>query len=293
MLKKILIFSPIVSFGFISAYGGINQIRFKNIAPKDGVDITAIIGAPPMPITGNYENLSNVFSMEEYFENLDVYFAKNHFGSCAFTAITMLLSYYDTFYNDSLVHEGFEGPSIEIDDLGDDSYYVETSPGVSYSNSKLGCTESTKELYYQNTSSYLMDSHFISLNNYDDSVNVTKYQTLLNSYYGANYVKIISNLKSAKDCSTTTYVDVVKSLINSGKPVILNICDGSNYTKGTKFHAVVAYAYDEENIYCHFGWNAYTTKVPTTYNGYTRIYGFAYIDFYLIQFAHSHSHRYM
>lgn len=247
------------------------------------------IQVPYPPITGESEDLSDVFSMQNYFSNLKHNFARNYFGTCSFTALTMLLSYYDTFYNGVIIPDSYSSSQTTVSRLIN-SYFIPTSPGIIYENSNLGYTKDTRNLYFNATYSYLFDSKLIIENDYIHAVQADEYQPILDAYYGPN--KLVMRSQPVI-MNNSLLLDDIKRLIDNNTPVILNIEDESGRTR----HAVVAYDYDAVNIYCHFGYANTSCRLP--YNStfgdteYKFIYYYAYLDIESSYYAHSHCDRYI
>lgn len=51
---------------------------------------------------------SNSNDVVTYFSNLYKYSPMNSYGSCGYVSLIQYLSYYDTFYNDSIIPENYE-----------------------------------------------------------------------------------------------------------------------------------------------------------------------------------------
>lgn len=62
-----------------------------------------------------------------YFDNLTYNFGANYKGSCGYVAIGMLLSYYDTYLDDSIITEAYDAPFIGY---GSDTVERRNSLGV-------------------------------------------------------------------------------------------------------------------------------------------------------------------
>ena len=54
-------------------------------------------------VSTGYENYA-----QSYFRHLTNNYPVNHYGSCSYVAISMLLSYYDTFYDDNIIPEQYD-----------------------------------------------------------------------------------------------------------------------------------------------------------------------------------------
>ena len=72
-----------------------------------------------------YEQPKFVF---DYFSNLDLNMPTNNVGNCGYVALTMLLSYYDTYWNGDIIPAVYNNPNqTVISSLADDLF---DSPGV-------------------------------------------------------------------------------------------------------------------------------------------------------------------
>ena len=52
-------------------------------------------------------------TMVEYFEGLQENYPLNLLGSCTYVALTMLLTYYDTYLNDNIIPEVYDVPLVK------------------------------------------------------------------------------------------------------------------------------------------------------------------------------------
>lgn len=199
-----------------------------------------------------------------YFSHLKTNYGKNQMGSCTFVAIEMLLTFYDTYWDDGIVDDsymtkstmesgdpgsfiGIESPGAtadpEFSDTNDvDSYeqFVDDNDGVSLHYLLLNIGES---LFGDLPGSEPSTAYAIT---FDEAESVIG--TYLTRYGGYNlqqyatahrYRWISSNMRS-----------YVITKLKDDQPVILRIKVEDGY------HAVIAYDYDEDNdeIYVHSGW---------------------------------------
>ena len=65
-----------------------------------------------------------------YFANLSTNFPRNIYNSCGYSAITMLLSYYDSFVDDRFIPENYDAPAYFILDQSQETIRIFNSPGV-------------------------------------------------------------------------------------------------------------------------------------------------------------------
>lgn len=170
-----------------------------------------------------------------YFEKLDGfdsngngnnYFPSNVNGDCGYVAATILLSYYDTFYNDNIIYSGDISPVNNTTFNTDDMIYVPCAT-MAFKNhlhtySILNATWS--DIIKSVVDQYIEDCTIVTLNTYS-LVLPLKYQ--------------------------------IEDLIEQGKPPIL--FGNFQYNNGTSQiytgnHAIIAYGYDSDFLICHFGW---------------------------------------
>ncbi|MBQ7914698.1 MAG: hypothetical protein IJZ28_03915 [Clostridia bacterium] len=256
---------------------------------------------------------SNIYSYDSflvsYFDNLTQNFGYNYKGTCGYVAIGMLLSYYDTFYDDNIIPEQYDVVSLGT---GTNMITRRNSPGVvrDYIVSPYDSTDITygfdltAEEYFaemQDISDTSLHAKLITLGeelgyyNYDNDdgpggitlgiqlVNIlNKYLTEIRDYTQTVAYTIYPG-------SGTTHESIRNWVIfqlRINRPVILMLRNSDN-----KGHVVIAYDYDEstDSIYCHFGWDAGRTHInpeTTEYN--------IFVDAYIVdwQGAHLHSNNY-
>lgn len=175
----------------------------------------------------------------QYFQNLSD-FPDNIEGSCGFVALSMLLGYLDTFYDD---------------DFLDDDYIIKSS--LEYSR---GTKDSLQYL--------LMDyEHYISI----PFTEVTRAATARYIYetfkdYQKDNIPI-SALKNSYILynegpliGKTIPIDEIKGLINKGKPIIIVMRDyayqetENGIIMDGAWHDVIVYGYKGDKLITHFGW---------------------------------------
>ncbi|MCR5333236.1 MAG: C10 family peptidase [Bacilli bacterium] len=208
--------------------------------------------------------LTNRFSTH-YFYKLDTNIGKNAKGSCGYVAVGMLLSYWDTYWDDSIIEERFD----KVESTNDNSSIIDLeqtdSPGITQEPSNIWLNVSDAA-YAQNVIDYAetyfqfklmkIGRNYYTHDLYDYGMGYSKYISLFNGYlydYMGFYYSDVeveytnSNVRNA----TIQY-------IQSGIPVKLSIANNNG-----DGHAVVAYDYDEDDdkIYCNFGWGANSTHV--------------------------------
>ena len=220
-----------------------------------------------------------------YFYHLRQNFADNEVGSCSYVAAAMLLSYYDTYWNDDIIYDHY--------DANNDSFIEEPLENVSVSPG-------------------------IKMEDYDDfktelglsSIDVNNYDTIVTNYYGDYFhlylIKLArdNGIYNALDCYSlfpggvknlleyyltdkrgftdytvnfehiTGFSDVRSYAIEKVKQGIPVFVSTTNID--LEAHSFIIYDYDEINdeLYCHMGWHrsgsyhvAFSTLPYTLFEG--------------------------
>ena len=211
-------------------------------------------------------NLS--FYSTQYFSNLKKNSPVNSHGSCSFTALTMLLSFYDSYWNDNFIAEDYDQASLV--NASDTAYGLNSnteSPGVKTPaiENVTNLSNSDYELYISSSKgtdfqSYLIDLAYglfgsDSFSN-DSPYGLTFYQqtNLLYRYlvYERGITTNVFTMDNLNDYNTQEeFQTFLHDKIELGIPVLINV-ESSVYGK----HTVIAYDYDEDDIYVHTGWKS-------------------------------------
>ncbi|MGM9813536.1 MAG: hypothetical protein ACI32C_01295 [Candidatus Enteromonas sp.] len=247
-----------------------------------------------LSIYNNAQNVEQLYLTEKYqtyyFSKLDRNKGDNTKGSCGFVATGMLLSFWDTYWDDDIVEEKYEAKTT----LGDGyiNLFAE-SPGIIQEPEELAKANNDKYFEYipieadnyfhfKLTDLFQKNVRAIGPNGYGleygDYVNFYRYYAYVYLGYSTDDVEII--------CSYLNVRNQTIDLIKRGIPVKLGI--GSS---DMEHHAVVAYDYDEaiDSIYCNFGWGSNATHVTIESMGYTQYTNIVAFDF---KNAHHHSDNY-
>lgn len=191
-----------------------------------------------------------------YFDNMCYNYGDNnqysYSGCCAFVALGMVLSYYDTFENDSIIDEEYDVSESQsfasYNDISLDDYTV--SPGT---NSDFH--------------SYIIDlgvsnNHVVG-NSY--SMFIKNIDELVQDYFNETGLNVITDETALIENKT----EFIKTAIYYDKPVIVGIIGVDHAVSDENIsHAVVAYGYDENGIYVHMGWKNNNT-INININNYT------------------------
>jgi len=229
-----------------------------------------------------------------YFSNLRSNFGNNTNGTCAYVSIGMLLSFYDTYWDDTFIPEKYDvfttfqtdkQPLANFDLIPS----MTESPGVDFEPSNLVSNLTNEEYltladnysdeYFQFKlislgKQYLGNNHFdnnaeLGLTNAEINQVLNQY---VHSYIGFPSIDVIveQNLASV----TPDIRNIVIDKINDGVPSLLILKNPKN----NQAHSVIAYDYDSTNdeIYVHPGWrndnlNSVVTHCSLTDLEYTEI----------------------
>ena len=204
-----------------------------------------------------------------YFSVLKNNFGVNSEGSCGYVAAAMLLSYYDSYWNETIISENYDSSgSFDLD-----SQTINYSPGVKKESTWV--SNSTYPTYHDYIDAnyeeyfhlYLMkiardELHYENRNTTSwgatlyEIVNLIKHylyeiKGFDNSMLTVNYTSY--NNYSSYDSPDDEVRDIVIQKIESGIPVLF-LGFPENQASG---HFLIAYDYDSANdtIYFHSGWH--------------------------------------
>ena len=203
--------------------------------------------------------------MYNYFYHMYDYSPSNYYGTCGYVSLIQVLSYYDNFYDDRIIENTYNNFKKNQSSYLLDSELI--SPGVAkgdYKNqygSLAGTVTATCSFDYQyelirRYKEYLAskDSNKNTIITYSNSLGAYQALELVNNCL--NYKPKNYSFYQYKDLQQNEYLIKIKSSIDKGFPVIVNIGKISNENNNINDgHAVVAYDYLNNNIYANFGWN--------------------------------------
>lgn len=274
----------------------------------------------------NAENFLPI-TMFDYFNNLKNFIPKNDYdyNCCVFVSLIEVLAYYDSTFNDDIIPQQYDYHYNNYTTFDDYRY---NSPGVfmhNYSSVSQEMSTYGLDANKNNCIDYTYNKCFFSylvknfnnniLNNYYDENNSTsqyhktmhpaQFQDLLDYIYGDNSIivneKYYDYDKAGKNSTRTQTINEIKNLIDQGKPVILGLMGTERDENGNLVgHSVVAYDYDENNIYANFGYQHYYTTHKALFNydnngnivgDYDRIQHYVTFDF--PSFSHKHSDNFV
>jgi len=247
------------------------------------------------------EVFNDEYYAPHYFKNLIYSFPLNTHGTCNYTSISMLLSFYDTYWADYVIDEQFENTSY----VGTNpNYSTMYSPGLKYENESnfnipssqyFSYINETRNTYFQSYLIYLANQANISISdtnlgaNYNQVYNLLDYYLNMVNFNTINKFTIISNITESM-----SVIEFTRLQINTGVPVILRIGKSST----NKGHTVIAYDVDQNGeIYVHTGWKRNGTAlshVPLSLLNQVLGYNVLYDAISLIKnYKHEHSYNYL
>lgn len=234
----------------------------------------------------HYKQVDELFQTQYYapyyFSHLYENYGWNAKGSCTYVAFDMLLSFYDTYWDDTLIPENYDmSTTLEKNQLEDSV----NSPGVHGEPYSLISNKNNEE-YYQIVEENADQYHHLKLiqigkekfghYKFDTdknpcALNIYQMQELIQYYLYQVLGKTETDIKIVTD--QTLNMDAREftiSMIKQGTPVLLR----SGYAM--MGHAMIAYDYDEktDEILVHPGWR-YTpdfTHLTLTSTGYTELW---------------------
>lgn len=269
----------------------------RNYKAVEKIETSQVIQKPKTKVLGAVsQNASSVnedpgFTIKKYFCNLYKNSPYNAQSSCAYVSLIQYLSYYDTFYDDSLIPEDYDS----FDHASSIEEAALTSPGVCREEYPLGL-----QYHYNENNEVIIDNYGTDLYNFvikEKDHNLEAYYTYIyNSYLDLDplyyidsnamweYHVILERAKGLKEKNLTfEYEDYlykydnywnedcvnffdsyVKDTLDKHVPIILHIAEKGSLAN---YHSVVAYYYDEEGIHCNYGRGKETTDmvIPDDY----------------------------
>lgn len=297
---------------------------YYNIKTNTVKEVIKITGDPDKEI----ENLSNDNTLHltneyatHYFYNLTENFGVNEMGSCGYVALGMLLSYYDTYWDDSFIAETYDKNAV----LQTNNFTTSvSSPGINAEHSLLDGITGNKD--YDDGEDYLdriVEQNFsnffhlklIEIGNnlgyYDDSLgrksagledsellNLTEHYLYNIKEFNEDQVKIESRILLSNPANSSDYEVrlFVEEKVKQGIPVLISMAQIEGGAVEKK-HAMIAYDYDFDEatntnkIYVHTGLknddNHAVTHIDITSTNYS-----IFTSAIALQPKTNHSHTY-
>ena len=276
-----------------------------NVMPEE--ELLLYLGEALDPETSYSSNISEYDNfLVSYYDNLTYNFGVNYKNSCGYIAAAMLLSYYDTYWDDTIIPEQYDITAIGYET---DFISERNSPGVLRDVIVLPDNPDDKTLETLSASDYysIMESMSnISLHaklitigasfgwyNFDDDSAPALTSTSITTLIIRRFLNQTSGMQNDEYSITTRYGasnDVKEHtirMIQAGYPVMLAIGKPDQDVG----HVVIAYDCDPDNqvVYCHWGFGANYTHINPEEYGYTIFKNATIIDF---TSEHSHSDNY-
>lgn len=275
-LVLFLIFSLVSLFSGSTGAGAKSSDALFNVSSLDSkaVALTDLLADSQTPVTSR--TLETV-----YFSNLRENFPFNSHGTCGFTAMSMLLSYYDTFCDDWFVDESFDvqsrfDPATSLDNVAAAPFDL-SSPGVRSEpfSEVIGLSSEDYMSWCRANASMYLQSFLIDIasdmfgwpisGNAANPFGLQTYkeQSLLNYYNiykrGLNSGCVVLNVSEGFSSGDEAW-DFITDSIESGNPVLLNVTFNPDKTTEWK-HSVIAYDYGTtpqlvHDVYVHPGWSS-------------------------------------
>ena len=291
-----------------------SNFHFLNIPKESNLGESDLLALPPI-LDNPGNSVETNFNMRDYFRYLNEYLPYNQKGSCGYISLIAVLSYYDAFFNDNIIPEVYERKKTDSTNIYQAKF---TSPGV-----RREVFDSISDIQYMNhiRTTYTIDlqSRFMKeyadnfyqdfkINNYDFhttdisfafSIGNSELESVVDIFYNDedfcdfNYFDFDAN---ENDPNLQTLVEnFIKSEIDAGNPVILHVADhtGEYNEKNEEiinYHSIIAYDYDSNSIYSHYGWSSADNHIDVYSYGYDEIYFAASLNFNI---NHTHGNNYL
>ena len=307
----------------------ISQVLLNNIliigAGDDRIiDIENISGDNLEILFGSHtpNNVSTIYQTQHYatyyFYNLVLNYGNNYMGSCSYVSLAMLLSYYDSFWDDSIITNDEDEDVYDVPTLFNTTNLFKniSSPGIrddtNLITAKLNAINAEKTIeeqqseltfsqYYEvvedNSNSYF-HLKLIELGRVSKICEIYEFFNI--NPYGLGRIgreKLINHyLYTYRDfdkdnisykCVTDNVEEYIIENVSEGIPVLVAV----GYADGTG-HAFIVYDYDSTTgkLYGHMGWGADMTHIDISSMNYLYIKNAATIE---IKTPHSHNNNYI
>lgn len=244
-----------------------------------------------------------VIAKGDYFKRL-TYFPQNWYGECGLIALSMLLSYYDTFYNDDFIPNDLQYNARYYDQYYDENnnYHIEYShsnleplirPGIveckgldNYPfevwDAMPGTNYSMRDFLFDN---YMHNYLWIGgENGYPMADGELK--STMKDYMSANCENLLENTEFKSGSLYYTHEEP-KKLISDGIPVVLVLFNYKSSYKNGDFHDVVAYGYKNDEFLVHLGYGPNGSTTSNIILNSATIYGY-----FALKYSGEHKHSY-
>lgn len=250
-------------------------------------------------------HVSGSGNLEWYFANLQGNMGKNLKGTCGYVALGMLLSYYDTFKDDTIIPEDYDINNVELAmvSLGSRS----ESPGVLCEDLNSNYMNGSATAYNNAMYAYRdvsLHAKLLVLGGYAYGTNYSSRSSVLSSYLssisfssysisGLNNESDVTSqaTQSVRDSKSTEVWNYVKTQVQNGQPVLVGAAN-SNFTS---HHAFVVYGYDSssESLLANMGWGYNTNRTKVLLPCLGGLYCYFKSAMVLNVYTTSHSNNYV
>lgn len=216
-------------------------------------------------------NLSEDFS-KLYFSNLNVgYYGYNDFNSCGYVGLGMLLSYYDTFWNDNVIAEQYDNTveisSVNCSDITASPGTKEMRPTADYFGTYVSEYNNTyfnaRLLKIALDLGYNLETRFYQIKDILDKY-FELHSSLSTTAFSIVYVNHEWDYKDNVPNKDIKYheqlISEVISYVKKGVPVLVGLSgEIKNEEQEDPEHIAIAYDYNSntDTLYGHFGQYGY------------------------------------
>lgn len=241
-----------------------------------------------------------------YFLKLKDHIPDNFRGSCSYVAATMLLSFYDTYWDGNIIDDIYEEKSEFNTNL---SYTKSPSTKTNYDSDIISAAQEK----YKNKTTFTDADYYEVLKDFSETdlqrklirIAVEKHIDGVFEYFSLFPHEVKSLLEEylyeeIGFSSSEVYVELVLPIatnikeyaiekVRAGIPVFVSAAASL-----TDAHSFIIYDYDEANdeLYCHMGWGSNRTHVAFSSIPYQVFEGAVTINF-TQNSQHSHSNNYV
>ena len=297
MLEKILPFFIALSFAMTSSRG--NEQNHRGFAQAN-LDNSVNFNAAPSQRLEALNTNDNIclrdYYAPYYFNNLTHNYGSNEHNSCGYIATGMLLSFWDTYWDDNIVEERYETHTVlssnhitlEVESPGatreDEATYINTSASEYHDNITTYKNDYLHYLLLDIGKNYSLNSEGNYLVNGETIKELS--QHYIYDYRGYARETVDVELFASRDSNSVKQKAI--QYVKQGIPVALCVHPDSYGQIG---HVVVAYDYYEptDRLYCHFGWGTNQTHKTAEVKGY---YVYDSVVAFVFKNEHSHSNNY-
>lgn len=222
----------------------------------------------------SYKENTKLIPNAYYFENLGHYHPRNYNGTCSVVSATMLLGYFDTFYNDNIIDEQYD---LTISQNKNYCATFTQSPGYGLDGSSA-INSSVNNQFHD-----LMVEYAMPFENPNEGMHAKSQWKMIKSYLNDRNIQYDEYCceGNALDSITNTPKNLIMDTIDQGIPVIANGAE----------HSSIAYGYDDEYVYVHTGLGTTARTSWSTYTNWSILYCPSAIRFE-IEGSHVHSNNY-